>query len=204
MAPRKRAPAKTAEQCVKTQPTHRCSDPDHQEKRKAWARDHARRVYASDPEEKIRKQAEWRKANPDKVIEKNRSYYERNKKSVIDRHRAHRESNRELDRQRRRAHREENPDLYWEYASRRRALKRGACVESVPRTEVFDRDGWACQISGCLYPGEPVSLEVSHHDPRYATVDHVIALARGGLHQRSNLQSAHRECNQRKALNNEI
>ena len=81
---------------------------------------------------------------------------------------------------------------------RRRALKRNAFVEDVPRLEIFNRDNWQCQIPGCLYPGEPVKLDVGRSDPLYASVDHIMPLSKGGLHERSNLATAHFRCNSTK------
>lgn len=78
---------------------------------------------------------------------------------------------------------------------RREARKRGAFVENVPRSEIFERDNWQCQILGCLYPGIPVKLDGRPTDPLYANVDHIVPLAKGGLHERSNLATAHFRCN---------
>ncbi len=78
---------------------------------------------------------------------------------------------------------------------RRKARKHGAFFEDVPRLEIFERDNWQCQISGCLYPGIPVKLDGRRIDPLYANVDHIIPLAKGGRHERSNLATAHFRCN---------
>ena len=89
----------------------------------------------------------------------------------------------------------ENPEMALESAIRRRARMRDAFVENVPRREIFERDNWQCQIPGCLYPGIPASLDGQRTDPLYANVDHIMPLAKGGLHERSNLATAHFRCN---------
>lgn len=94
-----------------------------------------------------------------------------------------------------RRYREENRELISGFSRRRRARMRNAFVEDVPRLEIFERDNWQCQIPGCLYPGIPASLDVPHKDPLYASVDHIIPLSKGGLHERSNLACSHLRCN---------
>lgn len=66
----------------------------------------------------------------------------------------------------------------------RRAIKRGAFVETVDPQVVFIRDDGWCGI--CL---GPVSRDERWH------VDHVIPLARGGKHSYANVQLAHAHCN---------
>jgi 5-methylcytosine-specific restriction endonuclease McrA len=82
-----------------------------------------------------------------------------------------------------------------EAQQRRRARKLSAFVEDVSSSEIFERDNWQCQIPGCLYPGIPVKLVAERTDPLYANVDHIIPLSKGGRHERSNLATAHFQCN---------
>jgi hypothetical protein len=91
-----------------------------------------------------------------------------------------------------------NPDRSVESANRRRARMRDAFVEDVPRREIFERDNWQCQIPGCLYPGIPASLDAGRYHPLLASVDHIVPYAKGGLHERSNLATAHLRCNKAK------
>lgn len=76
---------------------------------------------------------------------------------------------------------------------RRRARQRGAYVADVYRREVFERDGWRCQL--CRRKVLQ-SAQVPH--PRAATIDHIIPLALGGTHEPVNCQTACFECNCRK------
>lgn len=70
---------------------------------------------------------------------------------------------------------------------RYRAQQRGnAAPEMFDRSEIFARDGGVCHICGGL-----VNPESWH-------VDHVVPLARGGEHSRTNVAVAHPFCNQSK------
>ncbi len=50
----------------------------------------------------------------------------------------------------------------------------------------------------CRLCGEPVDFTKRQPDPRAATIDHVIALTRGGEHSYRNTQLAHFRCNMAK------
>lgn len=73
---------------------------------------------------------------------------------------------------------------------KRRALEREAFVASVNRTQVYERDHWTCQL--CRKP--VMRDEVVPH-PQAPTLDHIVALARGGTHEPANVQLAHYWCN---------
>lgn len=75
---------------------------------------------------------------------------------------------------------------------RRRA--RGRSVERVYRRQIFERDGWMCQLCGKKVMRGAV---VPH--PLAPTIDHVVPLAAGGLHEPANVQLAHFLCNARKS-----
>ena len=157
----------------------------------------------------------WREANPDhrrksweankaRDSEKNRIWREANP----DYRRRHYEANREKAAEDTRRWRAANPEKITALRAasnhRRRARHRGALVEDVPRLEIFERDDWQCQVAGCLYPGIPASLDVDWPDPLFASLDHVIPLARGGTHERSNLVTAHLRCNLTKGARESI
>lgn len=126
----------------------------------------------------------WKQANPDAASEAARRWRENNAERAAEQARIWREA---------------NPEKVAEYTvrgqHRRRARMVDAFVEEVPRLEIFERDGWQCQITGCLQPGVPASLDVDRYDPLWATIDHVIPLSKGGTHERSNAVTAHFRCN---------
>ena len=77
----------------------------------------------------------------------------------------------------------------------RRARLTGAWVESFNRTEIFERDGYVCQI--CQ---EPTDATATWPDGSIPTIDHITPLVRGGEHSRANVQTAHLTCNLRKGV----
>ena len=74
--------------------------------------------------------------------------------------------------------------------NRRRARKTDAFIEDVNRTEVFLADGYVCHL--CDKKTDPTK---SYPHPMSPTVDHVVPLSKGGLHERSNCRTAHARCN---------
>ena len=82
---------------------------------------------------------------------------------------------------------------------RQRARHHGVKYVSIPVREIYERDGWTCQICNrrCRR-----SFLVSKRDgrphPRSPTIDHIRSMAEGGNHERSNVQLACFECNTKK------
>jgi hypothetical protein len=73
---------------------------------------------------------------------------------------------------------------------KRRAIKRGVFIEDVTLDFLCNRDGRNCRLCG----GEIDWTKFGHH-PKSPSIDHVIPLARGGIHCGSNMQLAHFGCN---------
>lgn len=76
---------------------------------------------------------------------------------------------------------------------RRRAREKDAFVEDVPRFAVFARDDFICQLCG-----DPLDMDAIFPASLSPSLDHIVPLALGGLHQTSNAQAAHLGCNARK------
>jgi len=85
-----------------------------------------------------------------------------------------------------------NREAYNRRNAERRARERGARVggERFTREQVFDRDGWICQL--CL---APIDWNRTGRDPLAPSLDHVVPLDRGGTHTLDNVQAAHFACN---------
>lgn len=83
-----------------------------------------------------------------------------------------------------------NPDLARFHDHRRRALKAGASIDRFSDWEIFERDGWRCQLCG-----RKVNPRWRHPHPKSASLDHVVPLSGGGEHSRRNVQLAHLACN---------
>ncbi len=72
----------------------------------------------------------------------------------------------------------------------RRARLRNAFVAPVFRKEIYERDGWVCQICGEVVDG---GLLPPH--PMSPSIDHIVPLNKGGTHEPDNVQLAHFICN---------
>jgi 5-methylcytosine-specific restriction endonuclease McrA len=72
----------------------------------------------------------------------------------------------------------------------RRQRIRQARIETVSISVLRVRDADTCRICG-----EPIDFTRRPPDPRAATIDHVIALSKGGAHSYANTQLAHLRCN---------
>lgn len=71
-----------------------------------------------------------------------------------------------------------------------RALRKSAFVESVDPKAVLERDGWVCQLCG-----EPIDRLAKYPARRSQSIDHILPLHHGGLHEYENCQAAHLSCN---------
>lgn len=158
--------------------------PDYLEKSRA--------SYYANRDKRLAKSKEWREKNADVLREKHKAYYEANKEA---RQAYYREwvadpANRQrvCDNARRWA--EENPEKVRAHKAIRRQLKREQTVEVFDPYEVFDRDGWICQLCN-----EPVDVSLKFPDRMSKSLDHIIPISRGGEHSRANTQLAHFGCN---------
>lgn len=90
---------------------------------------------------------------------------------------------------------ERNRSAYNQRNAARRARERGAVVgEIFTREEIFDRDGWICQL--CL---APIDWNLSGRSRYAPALDHKVPLKHGGKHMRDNVWAAHSGCNARKS-----
>lgn len=84
-----------------------------------------------------------------------------------------------------------NRDAYNTRNAARRARERGADTGATfSRIDVFDRDGWVCQL--CL---GPIDWRLFGRGRFAPALDHIVPLNRGGLHEWGNVQAAHSGCN---------
>lgn len=79
---------------------------------------------------------------------------------------------------------------------KRKAIERGAQVgSSVDPIDVFERDGWRCQMCRCKTPS---SKRGTYHK-RAPELDHIMPLSLGGEHSYRNTQCLCRSCNASKS-----
>lgn len=74
--------------------------------------------------------------------------------------------------------------------AQRRARVRQTQVEPIDPREIHERDGWRCGI--CR---RRVDQQLQYPHPRSASLDHIVPLARGGGHVKTNVQCSHLKCN---------
>jgi 5-methylcytosine-specific restriction endonuclease McrA len=86
-----------------------------------------------------------------------------------------------------------NPERQAASTHRRRARLRAAHTEEFLASEIFERDGWTCQL--CF---EPIDPTLRNRHPRMASLDHIKPISKGGDHTRDNVQASHYSCNARK------
>lgn len=79
-------------------------------------------------------------------------------------------------------------------ANMRRARLAGSTVERVDPFEVFERDGWRCQLCGIKTP----KAQRGKHKRNSPELDHIVPLSRGGEHSYKNTQCLCRACNMSK------
>jgi len=173
---------------------------------RVWRESHRAEIAAYDlahkEEESIRHKA-WAKANPELVAAKNRrfreshrdydrEYYEENKVRITATNKAWAEANPEKVKERGRLWAEENPGKVKSKNHIKRARKCQATIETFPVLEVFERDSYVCQLCH-----KKVNRRLKWPHPLSATLDHIVALAKGGAHSRQNTQLAHLVCNMR-------
>lgn len=73
---------------------------------------------------------------------------------------------------------------------KRRARKASTTHESIDREYILKRDHYTCKLCGTR-----VDRRVKWPHPKFATLDHIIPLSKGGTHTKDNVQCAHLSCN---------
>ena len=87
---------------------------------------------------------------------------------------------------------EHTKDMLKAYKARREALKRGASHgKSFKPRDVFERDGWTCQMCGVQTPQDLRGK----NKPRSPELDHIHPISKGGAHTVENCQTLCRACN---------
>lgn len=74
---------------------------------------------------------------------------------------------------------------------RRRARRFGVDYEWIDKWEIFERDGWRCQLCGVATPRKN-SGKLIDAAPQ---LDHIVPVSKGGSHTALNVQCACRKCN---------
>lgn len=136
----------------------------------------------------------WREANPEKMkAAKARWYVEHKEEEKVKarlRTKVWREANPEKAKAKTLAWNKANPDKVQSSKAKRRAIKRQVTIENFLVSEIYERDGWICQLCH-----KKVNRKLKLPNPMSASLDHIIPLIKGGSHSRANVQLAHLTCN---------
>jgi hypothetical protein len=146
-------------------------------------RDYRRRWVENNPEKNRESYLCWREANLDQAREHSRRW-----------HRANPDKSREKCRRRRKA----NPEWHRDQTRLRKAWKRAArrrALSPVTRAQIDAR--FALWNNRCAFCGVDATHERNHGRERL-TVEHVLALTKGGLDEASNIIPACSACNSSK------
>ncbi|MFZ2809419.1 MAG: HNH endonuclease [Desulfosalsimonadaceae bacterium] len=73
---------------------------------------------------------------------------------------------------------------------RKRAIRKGVTVEKFKAAEIYERDGWICQLCH-----KKVNKRLRYPNPLSRSLDHIMPISLGGTHERKNVQLAHYKCN---------
>lgn len=81
---------------------------------------------------------------------------------------------------------------------RRAQMRANGPIERFSMREIGDRDNWLCGI--CQDAAQPVDPARKRPDPLSPSIDHIMPIALGGAHARTNVQISHWFCNQEKNI----
>ncbi len=160
---------------LKNRTDYRCSECKRKEEREYYAKN-SERV-------KLRKY-KWNNSNKELIKSIKKKSYHKTKDSHRDRKRQsylkwyHKHNGRDK--------------VYFHKQNRRNKLKAGE-KEFFTANEIFERDGWICQICG-----RKVSLRFRFPHPLSKSLDHIVPIAHGGSHIRKNVRLVHLRCNLKK------
>jgi hypothetical protein len=131
-------------------------------------RERSRLRYRANPEIEIERTRRWQKANPEKALELRRRVYQNNLGAAREKCRRRRE---------------------WRRSSRRAALHPVTCAQIDARFALWG--------NRCAFCGVDATHQRNHGRQRL-TVEHVLALTKGGLDEASNIIPACTACNSSK------
>jgi len=143
----------------------------------------------------------WYRANRKKCLIDRKAYYQANKEKVAALQKAYELANKKKVAARKRAYCLANKEKIAAYYAKNRekrnvnnrkykSLKAGNNHESYKDIDVFERDGWICQLCG-----RKINRRLKWPHPYSKSIDHIIPLSKGGADALINVQSAHLRCN---------
>jgi 5-methylcytosine-specific restriction endonuclease McrA len=128
-----------------------------------------------------KKKKAYHEANKDEINARRRKHYTLNKKEMLLANKEYRQT-------------ENGKASKRDSRHRRRALKYGSVSTKFNREEVFERDGYVCQLCGKKTRAD----FKSQYHPLYPNLDHIVPLSLGGSHTKENTQCLCYKCNMEK------
>jgi 5-methylcytosine-specific restriction endonuclease McrA len=90
-------------------------------------------------------------------------------------------------------------EVYRRNTMTRRALsKTNGRIEMINPKDIFERDGWRCQLCGKKVDKRLYKTKGTRRYPNAPSIDHIIPISKGGEHVRANVQCACYICNCKK------
>lgn len=172
-------------QCKKYRDTH---------KEEVRARNEQRHLYCNLTEEETERQREYKRkfyeANREKALIARKKWAHDHPERTKEKNRKWREDNRAKAGELYKTWYKMNLDKVKSYFHEYRARKRNVTVEKFLVKEIFERDGWTCQL--CK---QKVDKKLKWPNPLSKSLDHIMPLSLGGPHSRANVHLAHLKCN---------
>jgi len=151
----------------------------------------------------ITRQKQYNRDHKESIYAYNKQYHEKNRTRLLacqklynkeheDEFRLYRQANKEKIAARDKAYRqtEVGRNAHNKKSHNRRARLTGATIESVNPIEIFERDGFRCQLCGVK-----TMPNYNRFHSKRPELDHIIPLSKGGDHTPRNTQCLCRHCN---------
>lgn len=135
----------------------------------------------------------YREANKKRIATHRKVWYAANRERLIAYSKAYSETHEDKVKEQKREHKKTHRGAYNAYERKRNALKLGNKHEAYRDIDIFERDGWVCQICG-----QKINKSLNRPNPMSPSIDHVISLVKGGDDAPANVQATHLRCNMRK------
>lgn len=162
-----------------------------------------KQYYQEHKENRILFQKEYWVKNANRRADYNSKYRDKNRERMLEYCRKYNQDHKEENVQYRKANKEKiaaRDKLYRSTESgrnvhnrkshNRRAKIAGVMVDAVNPIEIFERDGFKCQLCGIK-----TRLDYNRYHPKRSELDHIIPLSLGGEHSKRNTQCLCRHCN---------
>jgi len=147
-----------------------------------------KRIYQEKRAEKLEYQKKYAKKNADKIREYHKKWCQENAERKREAHKKYYQENKGRYREWHKKWKEENRDLARAIDSNKRDRRR-ALMKKNGTFRVTNKDAKKLYQKNCVFCGENENIEI----------DHVIPIAKGGVHGISNLQPLCHSCNSKKS-----